>query len=99
MIGMHTYIVWHPDGGEDGPSDGIRFIADSHEEAAHQWAERYDRNAGDYPLAADDQAEIVHVKLLGNDAVLRRFRVRAIPSVSYLADEITNDTIPSVSNG
>jgi hypothetical protein len=99
MIGMHTYIVWHPDGGEDGPSDGRRFIAGSHEEAAQQWAERYDRGDCDYPLSADDQVEIVHVKLLANDPVLRRFKVRAIPSVTYLADEITDDTIPSVSNG
>jgi hypothetical protein len=82
-----TWIVWHPDGGEDGPEQGTHYIAVSAEDAARQWAEDYD--AGDYPLTSnEDHSEVVKVVMVANDPKLHAFAVRAVTSVDYYAREV-----------
>ncbi len=82
------WIVWHPDGGEDGPSDGRHIRAQSAEAAAEQWAEDWD--AGDYALASnEDHHETVKVIMVANDPKVHTFKVRAVISTDYYADEVT----------
>ena len=83
-----AWIVWHPEGGEDGPEDGRQYLAKDAEEAAQKWAEDYDKD--EYPLSLDqDHSEVVKVILRANDPVVRTFAVRASISVRYSADEVT----------
>ena len=83
-----TWIVWHPEGGEDGPEDGRHYLAKDAQEAAEKWAEYYDTD--EYPLTAnEDHREVVKVILQANDPVVRTFAIRASISVHYYADEVT----------
>lgn len=84
------WIVWHPDGGEDGPDDGGYYRASSAENAAEQWAQRYD--ADDYPLRSDeDRRELVKVCPDGDHAAVHIFKVHASISVDYYAEEAADD--------
>jgi hypothetical protein len=86
-MGDPTWIVWHPDGGEDGPEQGKHYQAVDAEFAAEKWAEDYDK--GDYTLTQnEDCREIVKVMMVANDPVVRTFAVRAAISVDYYADEL-----------
>ena len=81
--------VWHPEGGEDGPEDGMRVRAVDAEIAAENWASRYDSD--DYPLREDeDRREVVKVSPVDGGLTVRTFAVRASISVNYYADEVTS---------
>ena len=83
-----TWIVWHPEGGEDGPEDGRHYLAKDAQEAAEKWAEYYDTD--EYPLTAnEDHREVVKVIPQANDPVVKTFAVRASIFVYYYADEVT----------
>ena len=83
-----TWIVWHPDGGEDGPEDGHEYLAENAEEAAQKWAEDYDES--DYPLTgSEDNRETVKIIAQANDPVARTFHVWASISVDYCSEEVT----------
>jgi hypothetical protein len=81
------WIVWHPDGGEDGPEHGSHYRAASASLAAEAWAQNYDED--DYPLSAnEDHREVVKVVKVANDPVVHTFKVRAVISVDYYADAV-----------
>jgi hypothetical protein len=82
------WIVWHPDGGEDGPGDGCHFRADSPEDAAVQWAHHYDEDSADYTLISKEgSTETVKVCMVANDPIVHTFKVRGEMSLDYYADE------------
>jgi hypothetical protein len=86
------WVVWHPDGGEDGPEHGRHYRAADASLAAEAWAKHFDQD--DYDLSAnEDHREIVKVAMVANDPIIRTFKVRAVISVDYYADAV--DPVPS----
>lgn len=81
---MKTFIVWRPNDGED-KADGREIEATDHEDAAAKWAKRHDRD--DYPLS-NGEIETVLVSETHDGAQEFHFRVRAVISVDYYADEV-----------
>jgi len=87
--GMKTplYVVWHPDSGENGPEHGSHYRAMNAEQAAEAWAKDY--NEGDYPLSSNEcHGELVKVAMVGNEAAVHTFKVRAEMSIDYYADTV-----------
>jgi hypothetical protein len=90
------WIVWHPDGGEDGPEDGSHYRVASASLAAEAWARDFDND--DYPLSAnEDHREVVKVAMVANDPIVYTFKVRAMISVDYYADAV--DPVPDAEVG
>jgi len=81
------WIVWNPDGGDDGPDDGRKFRASDAQDAAEQWGRDAEMYGSGYTL--DKTPETVTVCPVDDTRNQRRFRVRAQTSREYFADELT----------
>lgn len=88
-MASNTWIVWHPEGGEEGPAFGSRFKASSPQDAAEQWGKRHEWTSNEYTL--DQEPEIVNVILAADGHCnAKKFRVSAQTSRDYYATEIND---------
>lgn len=81
------WVVWHPDGGEDGPDDGRWFHSATAEDAAKQWGQRHESDGCDYTL--DIEPETVMVCPDDDHSRIEAFRVRAETSRYYYVDTVS----------
>ena len=80
------WIVWNPDGGDEGPDDGYKFRAIDAQDAAQQWGYRVESHGCEYTL--EEIPETVTVCRVDDIGSQRKFRVRAQTSRDYFADEL-----------
>lgn len=80
------WIVWHPEGGEDGPDYGLTFMASSAMQAAEDWADAYDQSDDAYTIVKGEP-EIVHVCEKGQTNTTR-FKVSGRIIRRYCAEKI-----------
>jgi hypothetical protein len=80
------WIVWNPDGGDEGPDDGRKFRAVDAQDAAQQWAYCAESEGWEYTL--EEKPETVVVCRVDDIGSQRKFRVRAQTSRDYFADEL-----------
>ena len=80
------WVVWTPDGGDEGPDDGSKFRASDAQDAAQQWAHCAESEGWEYTL--EETPETVTVCRVDDIGSRRKFRVRAQTSRDYFADEL-----------
>ena len=85
-MSLPLWIVWNPDGGDEGPDDGYKFRAVSAKDAAQQWGLRAESYGCEYTL--EQAPETVMVCPFDDISNQRKFRVRAQASRDYFADEL-----------
>ena len=83
---LPLWVVWNPEGGDEGPDDGYKFQAVSAQEAARQWGRRGESYGCEYTL--EETPETVTVCPVDDIGNQRKFRVRAQTSREYFADEL-----------
>lgn len=80
-----TYRVWCPDYGHEGPEDGVTITdAYSAQNAAEIWAERSDRDSGDYTIVGGSAAT---VRVLDSDGETTEWTAYGEQVPSYYATE------------
>lgn len=75
-----AYVVWYPDGGEDGPADGVDCLGMNAEHAAERRAESFDM---DEPADEGCTWELFVVPQDDQSATPVKVRVTKSLSVSY----------------
>jgi len=85
-VTLPLWVVWNPDGGDEGPDDGSRFRASDAQDAAQQWGHRFESHGCEYTL--EETPETVVVCRVDDIGSQRKFRVRAQTSRDYFADEL-----------
>lgn len=91
--GDPTFLVWCPE--HDVPREDAEELRNHDaESAAQEWAESYDSNSTNYPIAGRITPTVVHV--LDAAGVETRWMVRGEFSPSYYAWEAEAETSPEV---
>ena len=83
---LPLWVVWNPEGGDEGPDDGYKLQAVSAQEAAVRWGQRCESHGCEYTL--EETPETVVVCRVDDIRNQRKFRVRAQTSREYFADEL-----------